>query len=128
MQKKFGGVIPEIACRYHLESIGYCLEEALKRAKISLKDIGLISVTRGPGLVGALLVGISFAKGLAWSLKVPLIGVNHLRAHICATIMENKNIKLPFIGLIISGGHTCLVYVKDIDNFRLLGQTTDDAC
>lgn len=128
LHKKFGGVIPEIACRFHVEYIGYCLKEALKKAKISLDDINLISVTYGPGLVGALLIGISFAKGLAWSLKIPLIGVNHLRSHIYAALMENKQIKLPAVGLIISGGHTCLVYVEDIDNFRLLGQTTDDAC
>ena len=128
LHKKFGGIIPEIACRFHVEYIGYCLEKAKKAAKISLKDINLITVTSGPGLVGALLIGISFAKSLSWSLKVPLIGVNHLQAHIYAALMENKKIKLPAVGLIISGGHTCLVYIKDIEHFRLLGQTKDDAC
>ncbi len=128
LHKKFGGIIPEIACRFHVEYIGHCLEEALKKAGISLKDIDLIAVTYGPGLVGALLVGISFAKSLSWSLKRPLIGVNHLKAHIYAALMEHKIIKFPVIGLIISGGHTCLVYVLDIEHFQLLGQTRDDAC
>jgi len=124
---KWGGVIPEMASRYHIEYINQVLKEALEEAGISLKDIKLIAVTQGPGLVGALLIGISFAKSLSFALGIPLIGVNHLIAHLYSNIIQNNAPSFPFVGLIISGGHTSLFYVRDSDNYSLLGQTQDDA-
>jgi len=125
---KYGGVIPEIASRMSLETVSQVTESCFKEAGLKLKDIGLISVTNRPGLLGSLLVGISFAKGLALSLNIPLLGVDHVLAHIYANFLQEKNIKLPFMALIVSGGHTSLFYVKDFDNFELLGTTQDDAC
>jgi N6-L-threonylcarbamoyladenine synthase len=104
------------------------LHNALKKAKIRLKDIDAISVTQGPGLVGALLVGISLAKSLSYSLNIPLVAVNHLHAHLYSAMMAAGRIGFPAAGLIVSGGHSCLVYVEDIEKVRLLGQTRDDAC
>lgn len=124
---QYGGVIPEMASRHHLEYINYVLKEALKEAGVSLKDIKLIAVTQGPGLVGALLIGVSLAKSLSYSLNIPLIGVNHLMAHLYANLMQYPELVFPFIGLIISGGHTSIFHVKDIDSYKLLGQTQDDA-
>lgn len=124
---KWGGVIPEMASRHHIEYINQVLKEALEEARISLKDIKLIAVTQGPGLVGALLIGISFAKSLSFALGIPLIGVNHLIAHLYSNIIQNDAPSFPFVGLIISGGHTSLFYVRDSDNYSLLGQTQDDA-
>ncbi len=127
--KKYGGVIPEIASRMQLEAISQVAESALKEAKVKLKDIGLISVTSGPGLLGSLLVGISFAKSLSQSLNIPILGVNHVHSHFYANFLNKKEkIKLPFVALVVSGGHTSLFYVRDFDKIELLGQTYDDAC
>ena len=128
LHKKYGGIIPEIACRHHTELINIVLDKALKKARVSLKDIDAISVTQGPGLMGALLVGISLAKALSYSLRIPLIAVNHLHAHLYSAMMGTKTPPLPAIGLIISGGHSCLVYVEEAECIELLGQTRDDAC
>jgi len=127
LHKKYGGIVPEIATRYHAESINYCLKEAVKKAKISLKDIDLISVTQGPGLIGALLIGISFAKALGYSLKVPVIGTNHVISHLWANFLAAKKPGFPFVGLVVSGGHTSLILVKGLNKYKLLGQTQDDA-
>lgn len=125
--KEFGGVIPEIAHRFHVKFIDKVALKALKEAKIKTDELDAIAVTYGPGLVGALLVGVSFAKSLSYSLNKPLIGINHLQAHIYSVLMSHKGIKLPCIGLVVSGGHTSLVLVKDFLNYKILGQTQDDA-
>ena len=127
IHKYFGGVIPELASRRHLEVLDALTTAALKKARITAKDLGLIAVTSGPGLVGALLIGLSFAKGLAYSLNVPLVAVNHIEGHLYANFMENRHITTPCIGLVVSGGHTILLEVNDIGNYRPLGQTRDDA-
>lgn len=125
--KRYGGVVPEIATRYHLEVIDYVVKDSLNSAGITLKDLGLVAVTQGPGLVGSLLVGISFAKSLGYSLDIPIVGVNHLWAHIYSGLIGLPKIKFPFMGLVVSGGHTSLVLCEDIGKFRLVGQTRDDA-
>lgn len=125
--KKFGGVIPEIAQRFHVKFIDKVALKALKAAKIKKDELDAIAVTYGPGLVGALLVGVSFAKSLSYSLNKPLVGINHLQAHIYSVLMSHKGIKLPCVGLVVSGGHTNLVLVKDFLNYKTLGQTQDDA-
>ncbi|SHJ67617.1 tRNA (adenosine(37)-N6)-threonylcarbamoyltransferase complex transferase subunit TsaD [Paramaledivibacter caminithermalis] len=127
LHKKFGGVVPEVASRKHVENISYVIDEALDKANVSFKDIDLIGVTYGPGLVGALLVGLSTAKALAYSLDKPLVGVNHIEGHIYANFIEHKNLEPPFICLIVSGGHTHLVYMKDYGVYEVLGKTRDDA-
>jgi N6-L-threonylcarbamoyladenine synthase len=126
--KKYGGVIPEIASRMQLETIAEVTDSAVKTARIKFKEIDLISVTNGPGLLGSLVVGISFAKSLSMSLNVPLIGINHVHSHFYANFLDEKKIELPFIGLVVSGGHTSLYYIRDFDKVELLGQTQDDAC
>lgn len=128
MHKKFGGVVPEVASRMHLEVINNIVREALEEAKITLDDIDAIAVTKGPGLVGALLVGISEAKALSYACKKPLVGVNHMKGHICATFITHKELEPPFICLLVSGGHTYLVHVKDYNNMEVIGKTIDDAC
>lgn len=126
---KYGGIIPEIASRMQLETISEVVDSALKAARVKLKDIGLISVTSGPGLLGSLLVGISFAKSLSLSLNIPLLGVNHVHSHFYANLLNsNKGIVSPFVSLVVSGGHTSLFYVRDFDKIYTLGQTYDDAC
>lgn len=125
--KRYGGVVPEIATRYHVEVIDYVVKDSLKKAETKLKDIDLVAVTRGPGLVGSLLVGVSFAKALSYSLNIPLIGVNHLWAHLYSGLISKPDIRFPFIGLVVSGGHTSLVFCETADKFKLLGQTKDDA-
>ena len=125
--KAFGGVIPEIASRSHVESISYVLKEALDEGGVALKDIELISVTQGPGLPGSLLVGIAFAKALVLSLGIPLIGVNHVIAHLYANFMNGTKVRFPFVGLVVSGGHTSLIYAEAVDQHTILGQTHDDA-
>lgn len=125
--KKFGGVVPEVASRMHIEIINSVVEEAIKEAGITLKDIDAVAVTYGPGLVGALLVGLQYAKGLAYSLDVPLIGVNHIEGHISANYIEHKELEPPFICLVVSGGHTFIVHVKDYGSFEIIGETRDDA-
>lgn len=126
--KRFGGVVPEVASRMHLEAINNIVKEALDRANFTFDDIDAIAVTKGPGLVGALLVGISEAKALCYALKKPLVGVNHMKGHICAAYVTHKNLEPPFICLLISGGHTYLIYVKDYNEMEVVGKTMDDAC
>ncbi len=126
--KKYGGVVPEIASRMQLEVITEVVDSALGASGIKIKDIGLISVTNSPGLLGSLLVGISFAKALAFSLGVPLLGVNHLYSHIYASFLNKKTPSFPFVALIVSGGHTSLFFVEDFDKIKLVGSTLDDAC
>lgn len=128
LHSKFGGVVPEIASRHHVEYINYVLTRALKDAGKALEDIELVAVTRGPGLVGALLIGVSAAKAISYALQVPLIGVNHVIAHLYSIFLDAKNdAKFPFIGLVVSGGHTSLYYCGGFDAIELLGQTEDDA-
>lgn len=127
LHKKFGGVVPEVASRKHVENVNLVIQEALDVAGIKLKEIDQIGVTYGPGLVGALLVGVSAAKALAYALKVPLIGVNHIEGHICANYIEDKTLTPPFLCLIVSGGHSHLVHVKDYGIYEVLGKTRDDA-
>ena len=124
---EFGGVVPEIASRCHTEVINQVMKKALQEANISLDDVDGIAVTYGPGLVGALLVGVSYAKALSFSTNKPLIAVNHINGHIAANYITHKDLKPPFLCLIISGGHTYLVNVKDYNNSEILGKTRDDA-
>ena len=123
----YGGVVPEVASRMHIEAISGVVEEALLKANITLEKIDAIGVTYGPGLVGALLVGLQFAKGLAFASKKPLVGVNHIEGHICANYIQHKDLKPPFISLVVSGGHTFIVHVKDYGIYEVIGQTRDDA-
>ena len=123
----YGGVVPEIASRCHTEVINEIMKESLKEANMNLEDIDGIAVTYGPGLVGALLVGVSYAKGLSFATNKPLIPVNHIEGHIAANYLTHKELKPPFLCLIISGGHTHLVNVKDYTEFEVLGKTRDDA-
>ena len=125
--KKYGGVVPEVASRMHIEVISGVVEEALEEANVTLDKIDAIGVTYGPGLVGALLVGLQFAKGLAFATKKPLIGVNHIEGHICANYIQHKDLKPPFVSLVVSGGHTFIVHVKDYGEYEVIGQTRDDA-
>ncbi len=128
LHRKFGGVIPEIASRMQLESIAAVFWQALKQAKIKPQQLDLIAVTIEPGLLGSLLVGRSFAQGLALSLHKPLIGVNHVQSHIYANMLEGRKIKFPGVALVVSGGHTSIFYLKDFTQIKILGQTQDDAC
>lgn len=125
--EQYGGVVPEVASRMHIEAISGVVEEALLKANITLEKIDAIGVTYGPGLVGALLVGLQFAKGLAFASKKPLVGVNHIEGHICANYIQHKDLKPPFISLVVSGGHTFIVHVKDYGIYEVIGQTRDDA-
>lgn len=127
LHKKFGGVVPEVASRLHMETMNLVIKEALEKADLTFDDIDAIAVTYGPGLVGALLVGLSTAKALAFALQKPLVGVNHIEGHICANYISNKDLKPPFICLVVSGGHTHLVEVKDYNKYEILGRTRDDA-
>lgn len=124
---KFGGVVPEVASRKHVEVISVVVQEALDKAGVTLEEIDAIGVTYGPGLVGALLVGVQYAKGLAYATGKPLIGVNHIEGHICANFIQHKDLEPPFVCLVVSGGHTFIVYMKDYGEFEILGQTRDDA-
>jgi len=124
--KKYGGVVPEIASRKHVESILPVIKEALESAQLTLDDIEGIAVTEGPGLVGSLLIGISVAKSISYVKKIPLIGINHIEGHLHAIFLEEE-VKFPFVGLVVSGGHTNLYLVKAIGNYTFLGQTRDDA-
>jgi len=126
--KKYGGVVPEIASRMQLEIITEVADAAVREAGVSLKDIGLVSVTSGPGLLGSLLVGISFAKAASLSLNIPLLGINHVYSHIYANFLNGEAVQLPFVALVVSGGHTSLFYVRDFQKIEILGQTQDDAC
>ena len=123
----YGGVVPEIASRKHIEKINQVIEEALKQADVTLDDIDAIGVTYGPGLVGALLVGVAEAKAISYAAKKPLIGVHHIEGHISANYIENKDLEPPFACLVVSGGHTHLVVVEDYGKYKILGRTRDDA-
>ena len=127
IHKKFGGVVPEVASRKHLENINMIVQEALQQAGINLEKVDAVAVTSGPGLVGALLIGLTTAKALAYSINKPLIGVHHIEGHIAANYIEHKELQPPFICLVASGGHSHIVKVKDYDSFEILGQTRDDA-
>ena len=123
----YGGVVPEIASRKHIDKINVVIEEALAEAHMTLDDIDAIGVTYGPGLVGALLVGVSEAKAIAYAKNLPLIGVHHIEGHISANYIENKDLEPPFACLVVSGGHTHLVIVKDYGKYEIVGRTRDDA-
>jgi N6-L-threonylcarbamoyladenine synthase len=123
----YGGVVPEIASRKHIEAINPVIEQALSDANVTLKEIEGIAVTRGPGLIGSLLIGLSTAKALAFTLSIPLVGVNHLEGHIAASFLAEKIPATPFTALVVSGGHTSIYLAKDYHDFQLLGQTRDDA-
>jgi len=125
--KKFGGVVPEIATRHHVENIEKVIGGSLRKARIGIRDIDALAVTEGPGLMGALLTGISCAKAMSYCLNKPLIAVDHLKAHIYSAVMTQNQPDFPFIGLVVSGGHTRLYLVEDFDSFELLGDTVDDA-
>lgn len=127
IHRKFGGVVPEIASRKHIENILPVIDEALRQAAVPLEQIDAVAVTYGPGLVGALLVGLSAAKALAWATGKPLIGVNHLEGHVFANFLADRELKPPFLALVVSGGHTALLKVTGYNSFELLGQTRDDA-
>jgi len=123
----YGGVVPEIASRKHIEKINQVIEEALQKANVTLQDIDAIAVTYGPGLVGALLVGVSAAKAISFSTGIPLIGVHHIEGHISANYIENQDLEPPYICLVVSGGHSHLVVVKDYGEYEIIGRTRDDA-
>ncbi|SHK67667.1 tRNA (adenosine(37)-N6)-threonylcarbamoyltransferase complex transferase subunit TsaD [Desulforamulus aeronauticus] len=127
IHKKFGGVVPEVASRKHLENVHPVIMEALEQAKVTLKDINAIAVTYGPGLVGALLVGVAAAKAMAYALDVPLIGVNHLEGHIAANFLTRPDLEFPLLCLVVSGGHSDLVFMPHRGDYQLLGRTRDDA-
>jgi N6-L-threonylcarbamoyladenine synthase len=127
VHNKYWGVVPELASREHMKTIVPVVKSALDEAKIQTEKIEGVAVTYGPGLVGSLLIGLSFAKALSYSLEVPLIGINHIEGHIFANFLENPQLKPPFICLVISGGHSNLIYVADKGEYELLGRTRDDA-
>jgi len=127
IHKKYGGVVPELASREHIRYIVPIVEEAFGAARITWNDITAVAVTRGPGLVGSLLVGISYAKAAAFVCSIPIVGVNHIEGHLWSPLFEYPDLKAPFVGLIISGGHTQLWLVRDFGGYQLLGQTLDDS-
>ena len=124
---RFGGVVPEVASRNHTMCISNVLKESLEQAHLTLDDIDAIAVTYGAGLIGALLVGVSFAKALAYATQKPLIAVNHIRGHVSANYITYKDLEPPFVCLIVSGGHSAIVKVEDYTHFALIGTTQDDA-
>lgn len=123
----YGGVVPEIASRKHIDKINQVIEEALQKANLKWENIDAIAVTYGPGLVGALLVGVSAAKAISFATGIPLVGVHHIEGHISANYIEHKELEPPFVSLVVSGGHTHLVSVKDYGEYEILGRTMDDA-
>ncbi len=127
IHEKYGGVVPEIASRNHIEAISRVTKKALEQAKIKFEDIDVIAPTYGPGLVGALLVGVSYAKALSFAIDKPLVGVNHIQGHIAANYITYKELEPPFICVMTSGGNTQIIYVKDYTEFEVLGKTKDDA-
>lgn len=124
---QFGGVVPELASRAHLKKVIPIVDEALNQANLSFNDISGISVTNGPGLIGALLVGVNYVKGISLALNIPFIGVNHIEGHIYGNFLNGNNIPFPFICLVVSGGHTMVALIKDHLSYKVLGQTRDDA-
>jgi N6-L-threonylcarbamoyladenine synthase len=127
VHNKYWGVVPELASREHMKTIVPVVRSALDKAKIQMEKIDGVAVTYGPGLVGSLLIGLSFAKALSYSLQIPLIGINHIEGHLFANFLENPQLEPPFICLVISGGHSNLIYVKNKGEYELLGRTRDDA-
>ena len=127
IHEKFGGVVPEIASRSHVEVISRVVKEALEEAKITFDDVDVVACTYGPGLVGALLVGVSYAKALSYAINKPLVGTNHIEGHIAANYITHPDLKPPFLCLVISGGQTHLVHIKNYKEFEILGKTRDDA-
>ena len=127
VHQKFGGVVPEVASRKHIENISGVVQQALEDAALDFREIDVVAVTNRPGLIGALLVGVSFAKGLAYALDRPLIAVNHLEGHIYANFLENPDIEFPVVCLVVSGGHTSLVYMENHGCCEVMGETRDDA-
>ncbi|MBP3621362.1 MAG: tRNA (adenosine(37)-N6)-threonylcarbamoyltransferase complex transferase subunit TsaD [Lachnospiraceae bacterium] len=127
LHKLYGGVVPEIASRKHVEKINQVIQSAIDEAGVTWDDIDAVAVTYGPGLVGALLVGVSAAKALAYAKKKPLVGVHHIEGHIAANYIEHEDLKPPFMCMVASGGHSHLVYVKDYNQFEIVGRTRDDA-
>jgi N6-L-threonylcarbamoyladenine synthase len=127
LHKEYGGVVPEFASREHMKHIDKMVQNAFEIAGMTLKEMDGIAVTRGPGLMGALLVGLSYAKGLAFAAKKPLIGVNHIEGHIMANFLDHRELKFPFLCLLVSGGHTQIVYVRDFGDYEILGKSVDDA-
>lgn len=127
IHKRFGGVVPEIASRNHVSAIRNTALQALKQANVSLSDISAVAVTYGAGLLGALLVGVSYAKALAYAMNVPLIKVNHVRGHISANYIADKSLEPPYLCLLASGGHTAIVEVVGYDDVKVIGTTQDDA-
>lgn len=125
--KFFGGVVPEIASREHLEAINYVIKQGFEEANLNYEDVDIIAVTKGPGLIGALLVGVSAAKGMSLAMNKPLVGVNHMQGHICANYLAHEDLQPPFVSLVVSGGHTYLVHVKDYTEYEVIGRTRDDA-
>src|SRR5690606_28590189 len=126
IHQQFGGVVPEIASRHHIEQITIVIEQALKEANVTFEQIDAIAVTQGPGLVGALLIGVEAAKALAFANNLPLIAVHHIAGHIYANRLE-KEFQFPLLSLVVSGGHTELIYMKDHDHYEIIGETRDDA-
>ncbi len=126
-QAKYGGVVPEIASRAHTEAVDEAVKQALNEAGLTVKELDAVAVTYGAGLLGALLVGLSFAKSLAYSLNIPLIAVNHIRGHLAAAYLCDNNLKPPYITLLASGGHTAIIYIKTYTEFEVLASTSDDA-
>ena len=127
LHKLYGGVVPEIASRKHVEKVNQVIREALKEAEVTLDDVDAVGVTYGPGLVGALLVGVAAAKAISYAKHLPLVGVHHIEGHISANYIENKSLTPPFLSMVVSGGHTHLVMVKDYGKYEILGRTRDDA-
>lgn len=127
VHQKYGGVVPELASRRHVENVIPVIDQALAEAGVTLGDLEAVGVTHGPGLVGALLVGVAAAKALSFAARIPLIGVHHLEGHIFAALLTHPELEPPFVALVVSGGHTSLVHVRDYSTFHLLGQTRDDA-
>ena len=127
LHKLYGGVVPEIASRKHIEKINQVITEALEEANVTLDDLDAIAVTYGPGLVGALLVGVAEAKAISYAKNLPLVGVHHIEGHISANYIEHLDLEPPFACLVVSGGHTHLVVVKDYGKYEILGRTRDDA-
>ncbi|SDK89897.1 tRNA (adenosine(37)-N6)-threonylcarbamoyltransferase complex transferase subunit TsaD [Clostridium cochlearium] len=127
IHKKFGGVVPEVASRKHIEAISLVVQQAMEEANVDYEELDAIAVTYGPGLVGALLVGLQYAKGLSYALNKPLIGVNHIEGHISANYIQHKDLEPPFLCLVVSGGNTFIVYVKNYGEYEIMGETRDDA-
>ncbi len=127
IHEKYGGVVPEIASRNHIEAISRVTKRALEEANLTFKEIDVITPTYGPGLVGALLVGLSYAKALSFAIQKPLVGVNHIEGHIAANYLTYPDLKPPFLCVMMSGGNTQIVHVKDYCEFEVLGKTRDDA-